>query len=131
VAVTRKDIDDAAMADALLDQLADPVASFIADGGYDQDQVTEAVANRHPDAAVVVPPRAGAIASASVNRSDTARPTSADDRRTRPDGLAKGQRLQSAGKGRGVDRALQTCDRLCPSVSHRPNRGDRGCTRCR
>jgi hypothetical protein len=37
--VTRKDIDDAAMADALLDQIADPIASFTADGGYDDDQV--------------------------------------------------------------------------------------------
>jgi hypothetical protein len=36
--VTRKDIDDAAMADALLDQIADPIASFTADGAYDQDR---------------------------------------------------------------------------------------------
>jgi Transposase DDE domain len=73
VAVTRKDIDDAVMAGALLDQIADPIASFTADGAYDQDQVTEAVANRHPDAAVVVPPRAGAIASASVETAPTRR----------------------------------------------------------
>jgi hypothetical protein len=33
VAVTRKDIDDAAMAGALLDQIVDPIASFTADGG--------------------------------------------------------------------------------------------------
>jgi hypothetical protein len=32
VAVTRKDIDDAAMADPLLDQIADPIASLTADG---------------------------------------------------------------------------------------------------
>jgi hypothetical protein len=40
VAVTRKDVDDAATVDALLDQIADPVAiaSFTADGVYDQDQ---------------------------------------------------------------------------------------------
>jgi hypothetical protein len=66
VAVTRKDIDDAGMADALLDQIADPVASFTADGAYDQDQVTQAVAEHHPNAAVIVPPRAGAVASASA-----------------------------------------------------------------
>jgi len=66
VAVTRKDIDDAAMAHALLDQIADPIASFTADGVYDQDQVSQAVAERHPDAAVIVPPRAGAVASASA-----------------------------------------------------------------
>jgi hypothetical protein len=40
VAVTRKDIDDAAMGDALLDQIAEPIASFTADGAYDQDQVS-------------------------------------------------------------------------------------------
>jgi IS5 family transposase len=45
VAVTRKDIDDATTADALLDQIADPVASFTADGAYDQDQVSQAVAS--------------------------------------------------------------------------------------
>jgi len=73
VAVTSKDIDDAAMADALLDQVADPIASFTADGGYDQDQVTQAVAERHPDAAVVVPPRAGAVASASAETAPTQR----------------------------------------------------------
>ena len=73
VEVTRKDIDDAAMAGALLDQIADPIASFTADGGYDQDQVTRAVAERHPDAAVIVPPRAGAVASASAETAPTQR----------------------------------------------------------
>jgi hypothetical protein len=57
VAVTRKDIDDAAMAGALLDQIAAPIASFTADGLYDQDRVSQAIAERHPDAAVIVPPR--------------------------------------------------------------------------
>jgi hypothetical protein len=28
---------------------------------YDQDQVSQAVAERHPDAVVIVPPRAGAL----------------------------------------------------------------------
>jgi hypothetical protein len=73
VAVTRKDIDDAAMVDALLDQIADPIASFTADGVYDQDQVSQAVAARHPDAAVVVPPRAGAVVSASAETASTQR----------------------------------------------------------
>jgi IS5 family transposase len=75
VEVTRKDIDDAAMAGALLGQIADPIASFTADGTYDQDQVSEAIAERHPDAAVIVPPRAGAVASAS---SKTTTPTQRD-----------------------------------------------------
>ena len=73
VAVTRKDIDDAAMVDALLDQIANPIASFTADGAYDQDQVSQAVGERHPDAAVIVPPRAGAVASASAETAPTQR----------------------------------------------------------
>jgi hypothetical protein len=71
VAVTRKGIDDAAMADALLDEIADPIASFTADSGYDQDQVSQAVAERHPDAAIIVPPRAGGVASASGETAPT------------------------------------------------------------
>ena len=66
IEVTRKDIDDAAMAGALLDQIADPIATFIADGSYDQDQVSQPVGERNPDAAVIVPPRAGAVASAGT-----------------------------------------------------------------
>jgi hypothetical protein len=73
VAVTKKDIDDAAMVDALLDQIADPVASFTADGAYDQDQVSQAVGERHPDAAIIVPPRAGAVACASAETAPTQR----------------------------------------------------------
>jgi hypothetical protein len=73
VAVTRKDVDDAAMAGALLDQIADPIASFTADGAYDQVQVTQAVAERHPDPTVIVPPRAGAVASASAETAPTQR----------------------------------------------------------
>jgi Transposase DDE domain len=73
VEVTRKDIDDTAMAGALLGQIADPIASFTADGSYDQDQVCQAVAERHPDAGVIVPPRAGAVASASAETAPTQR----------------------------------------------------------
>jgi Transposase DDE domain len=73
VAVTGKDTDDAAMAEALLDQIADSIASFTADGAYDQDQVTQAVGERYPDAAVIVPPRAGAVASAAAETAPTQR----------------------------------------------------------
>jgi hypothetical protein len=46
VAVARKNIDDAAMADPLLDHIADPMASFIAGSAYNQDQVSQTVAKR-------------------------------------------------------------------------------------
>src|ERR1700710_1428802 len=73
VAVTRKEIDDGAVVDALLDQIVDPIASFTADGDYDQDRVSQPVAERHPNAAVIVPPRAGAVASASADTTPTQR----------------------------------------------------------
>jgi hypothetical protein len=73
IELTRKDIDDAARTGALLDQLDDPVASFTADGAYDQDGVYKAVTQRHPDAAVIVPPRSTAVASASAEIAPTQR----------------------------------------------------------
>ena len=61
------------MVDALLGQIADPIATFTADGDYDQNRVSQAVTNRDPDAAVIVPPRAGAVASASAETAPTQR----------------------------------------------------------
>ena len=59
--------------DTLLGQIADPVVSFTADGDCDQSRVSQAVAERHPDAAVIVPPRAGAAARASAETAPTQR----------------------------------------------------------
>jgi Transposase DDE domain len=73
VELTRKDIDDAAMVGGLLDQIADPIASFTADGAYDQERVSHAVAERDPDAAIIVPPRAGAVANGSSGTAPTQR----------------------------------------------------------
>ncbi|HEX3996471.1 MAG TPA: IS5 family transposase [Acetobacteraceae bacterium] len=73
VEVSGREIDDAAMADALLGQIADPIASFTADGAYDQDRVTQAIGTRHPGAAIIVPPRAGGVASASAETAPTQR----------------------------------------------------------
>jgi hypothetical protein len=57
IELTKKESDDAARSGALLDQITDPIASFTADGAYDQDKVYEGVAEHVPDAAVIVPPR--------------------------------------------------------------------------
>ena len=61
--LTTSDVDDASQVDPLLDQVTDPVASFTADGAYDQEDVYRDVADRHPDAAVIVPPRSSAAPS--------------------------------------------------------------------
>jgi len=55
-ALTAKEVDDGAEVGPLLDQGAATVASFTADGAYDQDGVSTAVAERHPGAAIINAP---------------------------------------------------------------------------
>ncbi len=69
--LTSKEVDDASQAGPLLDQVAGPVASFTGDGAYDQDRVYAGVAERHPEAAVVVPPRASAVPSDTAETAPT------------------------------------------------------------
>ncbi len=71
--LTPKNADDASQVDPLLDQVAKSVASFTADGAYDQDRVYAGVAERHPEAAVVVPPRANAVPSDTAESAPTQR----------------------------------------------------------
>jgi len=65
-ALTGREADDGAQAGPLLDQVEGSVAAFVGDGGYDQDSVYAAVAQRHPDAVVIVPPRSTAVPSATA-----------------------------------------------------------------
>jgi hypothetical protein len=71
--LTAKEVDDGAEVGALLDQVDGAVASFTADGGYDQDSVSIAVAKRHPEAAIIVPPRARAVPSDTAEAAPTQR----------------------------------------------------------
>ena len=71
--LTAKEVDDGAEVGSLLDQVAGAVASFIGDGGYDQDRVYAGVAARHPEAAVIVPPRATAVPSDTAETAPTQR----------------------------------------------------------
>jgi hypothetical protein len=71
--LTTKEVDDGAEVGALLDQITGPVAAFIGDGGYDQDGVYASAAQRHPEAAVVVPPRTTAVPNATVESAPTQR----------------------------------------------------------
>ena len=72
-ALTGRDVDDGAQAGPLLDQVAGPVAAFVGDGGYDQDRVYASVAEHHPGAAVIVPPRATAVPSDTATTAPTQR----------------------------------------------------------
>ena len=72
-ALTTNDVDDGAQADPLLDQVTGPVASVTGDGAYDQEGVYASVAARHPEAAVIVPPRSSAVPSANAEAAPTPR----------------------------------------------------------
>jgi hypothetical protein len=72
-ALTAKEVDDGFEVGPLLDQVPGSVASFTADGAYDQDGVSTAVAQRHPEAAIIVPPRSTAVPSETAETAPTQR----------------------------------------------------------
>ena len=67
--LTTTEEGDASLVGPLLDQIHGPIASVTADGAYDGEPVYRAVAERQPDppAAVVIPPRATAVASPTAD----------------------------------------------------------------
>ena len=71
--LTTKEVDDGSQVGPLLDQVAASVASFTADGAYDQDSVSATVAERHPAAAIIVPPRSTAVPSETAETEPTQR----------------------------------------------------------
>ena len=73
VGLTDPDVDDGAQVGPLLDQVTRPVVSFTGDGAFDRDDVYDEVAERHPDAAVIVPPRSSAVLSATAETAPTHR----------------------------------------------------------
>jgi hypothetical protein len=71
--LTDHDVDDGSQVGPLLDQIEPPLAAFVADSAYDQTNVTAAVGEHTPDAAVIVPPRATAVPSARAETNPTQR----------------------------------------------------------
>src|ERR687897_3381325 len=66
---------DASQVGPLLERITGPIASVTADGAYDGEPVYRAVAERQPDpaAAVVIPPRAGAVPGPTADTAPTQR----------------------------------------------------------
>jgi len=60
--LTSDDVDDGSQVELLLDQITAPLAS-IGDGAYDQIDIYGTVTQHHPDAGVIIPPRATAVPS--------------------------------------------------------------------
>jgi hypothetical protein len=61
--LTPDDVGDVSVLPELLGQIDGDVASMTADGAYDGEAAYSAVADRHPAAAVVIPPRSTAVPS--------------------------------------------------------------------
>ena len=72
-ALTTNDVDDGSQVGPLLDQVTTSVVSFTADGAYDQAGVYDSVAERYPEAAVIIPPRATAVLSDTAETEPTQR----------------------------------------------------------
>src|SRR5215212_2934012 len=71
--LTTHDVDDGSQVGRLLDQVDGPIASFTGDGAYDQDGVYASVSERHPEAAIIVPPRSTAVPSKTAETAPTQR----------------------------------------------------------
>ena len=71
--VTGCEADDGAQVGPLLDQVTGPVASVTGDGAYDQDGVYTSLGERHPEAAIIVPPRSTAVPSRTAASEPTQR----------------------------------------------------------
>ena len=71
VELTPDDVGDVSALPDLLDQIERPVASMIGNGAYDGQAVYDAVAKRHPEAAVIIPPRSTAVSERPRRRSVT------------------------------------------------------------
>ncbi len=72
-ALTGCEADDGAQVGPLLDQVTGAVASVMGDGAYDQDGVYASIAERPPEAAIIVPPRATAVPSRTAESEPTQR----------------------------------------------------------
>jgi hypothetical protein len=71
--LTTHGVDDGSQVGPLLDQVDGPIASFIGDGAYDQDGVYASISERHPEAAIIVPPRSTAVPSHTAESAPTQR----------------------------------------------------------
>lgn len=71
--LTASDVDDGSQVEALLDQVATPLASFIADGAYNLAGIYGIISKHHPEADVIIPPRSTAVLSDDVQTTPTQR----------------------------------------------------------
>ncbi len=68
-----RDVDDGSQVGPLLDRIEGPLASFTGDGAYDGEGVTASIGSRHPDIAIIVPPRSTVVPSEAAETAPTQR----------------------------------------------------------
>ncbi len=66
-ALATEDINDGAEVGTLIDQVPRPIALFTADGACDPDDVSVIIAERRPEALIIVPPQSTAVPSNTVS----------------------------------------------------------------
>src|SRR3954449_3217078 len=71
--LTGHGVADGCPSRTLPDHVAGPVASVTGDGAYDQEGVYASISERHPEAAVIVPPRSTAVPSQTAESAPTQR----------------------------------------------------------
>jgi hypothetical protein len=71
--LTATEDGDASLVGPLLDQISGPIASVTADDAYDGDPVYRTIIERHPVAAVIIPPRSTAVPSSTAETAPTQR----------------------------------------------------------
>ena len=72
-ALTTKEVDDGAQAGALLDQVVGPGLPHRRRAHYDQEGVSTAANERHPETAIIAPPRSTAVPSEAAETATTQR----------------------------------------------------------
>lgn len=72
-ALTSNEEGDASLVGPLLNQIARPISTVLADGAYDGETVYRAVAGHSPEAEVIIPPRSTAVASSMIEGTRTQR----------------------------------------------------------
>ena len=71
--LTTTEDGDASQVGPLLDQIVGSVRAVLADGAYDGEPVYQTIAERHADAAVIIPPRSTAVPSDTAMTTPTQR----------------------------------------------------------
>jgi hypothetical protein len=71
--LTTGEVDGGSRVGPLPDRVTGPIASSTGDGAHDRDDVHRTVTERHPDAAVIVPPRSSAVPGETAGTTPTRR----------------------------------------------------------